>query len=61
MQVYMTSPMGHSPCKQRMEMAARSPAAVLFLLSKKAVSVLTGLLINIFYKQFLAYLFLDHF
>jgi len=57
----MTSSMDHLPCKQGMEMAARSPAAVLFLLSKNAVSVLTGLLINSFCKQFPAYLFLDHF
>lgn len=58
--VYASS-MDDSPCKQGMEMAGRSPAALLFLLSKKAVSVLTGLLINILKKQFPAYLFLDHF
>lgn len=34
------------------EMAARSPAAVLLLLYKKALSVLTGLLIYVFINNF---------
>lgn len=51
MQVYKISFMDHFPCKQGMEMEARSPAGVLFLLPKKAVSALTGLLIVSFYIQ----------